>query len=391
MPKNLLFEDTKTAFLLKSDAELERAYFLFKMIANAPLVRIGSMVANFVLKTQLPVEGLIRASVFDHFCGGVNAQDCIKVVDKMYHQGKVSSVLDYSVEGKEDPDQFDNALQKILDILEFAKEKDAIPFGVFKPTGFGRFALWKKKSSGTALSNDEVAEWGRIVKRFDIACRKAKECNVILLIDAEESWIQDAADSLVLDMMRKYNTDKAIVYNTLQCYRHDRFAYLQKTHKLAVSEGFYVGLKIVRGAYMEKENARALRKIYPSPICPNKKATDLNFNTILRYAFAYLETFTLFIGTHNEESNYLAMALMKELDIAHHDARVWFGQLYGMSDHISYNLAKEGYNVAKYLPFGPVRDVMPYLIRRAEENTSVAGQTSRELRLLEEEKERRKL
>ncbi len=386
-----LFDDTETAFALKSDSELERAYFLFKMIANEPLVRIGTAMTNFAIKAHLPVEGLIRASVFDHFCGGVNEEDCLPVVDKMYEKGGVCSVLDYSVEGKETANQFDDALETILKIIDFADAKDAIPFGVFKPTGFGRFALWEKKSAGKELTRDEQAEWERIVKRFDTVCKKAYECDVVLLIDGEESWMQDAADDLVLDMMRKYNKKRAIVHNTLQLYRHDRLEYLKKIEKIAIDEGFYIGVKIVRGAYLEKENERAEEHGYPTPICASKKATDTNFDTTLRYCLEHLDRITVFIGTHNEASTYLALQLMNEMRIIRKDHRVWFGQLYGMSDHISFNLAKEGYNVAKYLPFGPVRDVMPYLIRRAEENTSVAGQTSRELKLLKQEKKRRKL
>ncbi len=390
MGQNNLFDNTKTAFALKSDSELERAYFLFKMIANEPLVRIGTAVTNFAIKAHLPVQGLIRATVFDHFCGGVSEDDCLPVVDKMYTK-KVCSVLDYSVEGKEEETQFDAVLDKTIELLEFADQKDAMPFGVFKPTGFGRFLVWQKKSEGAPLTTEEQEEWNRIEKRFEKACKKAYECDVALLIDAEESWMQDAADELVAKMMRKYNKEKAIVYNTLQLYRHDRFEYLQKLHEEARVYGFKIGVKIVRGAYMEKENERAKEKGYPTPICKDKKHTDDNFNAALKYILQNLDDVSVFVGTHNEESSYMAMNLMQEMAILRDDPRVWFGQLYGMSDHISFNMAEEGYNVAKYLPFGPVRDVMPYLIRRAEENTSVAGQTSRELNLLSGEKKRRKL
>ncbi len=390
MGQNNLFDNTQTAFALKSDSELERAYFLFKMIANEPLVRIGTAVTNFAIKAHLPVQGLIRATVFDHFCGGVSEEDCLPVVDKIYSK-QVCSVLDYSVEGKEEEAQFDTVLDKTIELLEFADQKDAMPFGVFKPTGFGRFLVWQKKTEGIPLTTEEQKEWNRIEERFDKACKKAYECDVALLIDAEESWMQDAADELVAKMMQKYNKEKAIVYNTLQLYRHDRFEYLQKLHKEAKAHDFKIGVKIVRGAYMEKENERAKEKGYPTPICSDKQQTDDNFNTTMKYILQNLEDISVFVGTHNEESSYLAMKLMRELAIARNDFRVWFGQLFGMSDHISFNMAAEGYNVAKYLPFGPVRDVMPYLIRRAEENTSVAGQTSRELNLLSQEKKRRKL
>ncbi len=385
-----IFNNTQVAFALKSDTELDRAYFLFKMIDNEPLVRIGTAVTNFALKAHLPVEGLIRASVFDHFCGGINEEDCLSVVDKMYTKG-VSSVLDYSVEGKEEEEQFDAALEMTLKTIEFAKEKQAIPFAVFKPTGFGRFFLYEKLGEKQTLTADEQAEWNRVVARFDTVCKTAHDKNVALLIDGEESWMQDAADELVTEMMRKYNKEKAIVFNTLQLYRWDRLDYLKKLHEQAKAEGFYIGMKIVRGAYMEKEHKRAEEKGYPTPICESKEATDVNYDATVEYMMNNLDRMSIFAGTHNELSSYKLLELMKAKGISKNDERIWFGQLYGMSDNISYNLAEHGYNVAKYLPFGPVRDVMPYLIRRAEENTSVAGQTSRELNLLKTERGRRKL
>ncbi len=384
-----IFNNTQVAFALKSDTELDRAYFLFKLIYNQPLVRIGTAVTNFAIKAHLPVEGLIRATVFDHFCGGVNEADCLPVVDKMFTKG-VSSVLDYSVEGKEDEIHFDTALAITLKIIAFAKEKAAIPFSVFKPTGFGRLDLYEKVGAKTPLSSSEEAEWSRVVARFDAVCKAANENDIALLIDGEESWMQDAADDLVLEMMRKYNKEKAIIFNTLQMYRWDRLDYLKKIHQLAQAEGFYIGMKLVRGAYMEKEILRATEMGYPSPICESKDATDANYDAAVLYMLEHLEKMAVFAGTHNEESSYLVMEQMKKKGLAKNDSRIWFGQLYGMSDNISYNLAENGYNVAKYLPFGPVRDVMPYLIRRAEENTSVAGQTSRELLLIKTERDRRK-
>ncbi|WP_273275933.1 proline dehydrogenase family protein [Maribacter polysiphoniae] len=385
-----IFEDTSKAFALKSDSELERAYFLFKMIANEPLVRIGTAMTNFALKAHLPVDKLIRATVFDHFCGGVSEADCMPVVDRMFEKG-VSAVLDYSVEGQDDEDPLDFALGKTLEILDFVKQKEAIPFAVFKPTGYGRLALFKKVTQGDTLTDKEQAEWGRVVNRFDKTCKKAFDLDVSLLIDAEESWMQGAADQLVGDMMRKYNKEKPIVFNTIQLYRWDRMDYLEELYGSAQKEGFKIGIKTVRGAYMEKENLRAEEKGYKSPICMTKKDTDENFDACTQYILDRLECISLFAGTHNEESSYYLMQLMKDKGLAKNDQRIWFGQLYGMSDHISFNLADQGYNVAKYLPFGPVRDVMPYLIRRAEENTSVAGQTSRELTLLKKERKRRKI
>ncbi len=384
-----IFNNTETAFSLKSDTELDRAYFLFKLIDSQPLVRIGTAVTNFAIKAHLPVEGLIRATVFDHFCGGISETDCLSVVDKLYTKG-VSSVLDYSVEGKEEEIQFDTALEMTLKTIEFAKKRKAIPFAVFKPTGFGRLDLYEKVGAKETLTSEESAEWNRVIARFDQVCKEAHQKDVALLIDAEESWMQEAADDLVTSMMQKYNKEKAIVFNTLQMYRWDRLDFLEKLHEKAQAEGFYIGMKLVRGAYMEKENLRAEERGYPSPICVSKEATDINYDAAVHYMVTHLDKMSIFSGTHNEESSYLLMQMMQENKISKNDPRVWFGQLYGMSDNISYNLADHGYNVAKYLPFGPVRDVMPYLIRRAEENTSVAGQTSRELTLIKTERDRRK-
>ena len=384
-----LFDNTQIAFSLKSDTELERAYFLFKLIANEPLVRIGTAVTNFALKASLPVEGLIRATVFDHFCAGVNEDDSLKVVDNLFTKG-VSSVLDYSVEGKEEEEQFNAVLEKTLKLIDFAKEKKAIPFAVFKPSGFGRIDLYEQVSLGKKLTALEAEEWTRVVARFEKVCKASYDSDVALLIDAEESWMQDAVDNLVEEMMVKYNKSKPIVFNTLQMYRWDRLDYLKKLHEKAKQEGFFIGMKLVRGAYMEKENERAIEKGYPTPICTSKEATDENYDASVKYMVDHLDMMSIFEGTHNEASTYFLMNLMEEKGIKSTDDRIWFGQLYGMSDNISFNLAAEGYNVAKYLPFGPVKDVMPYLIRRAEENTSVAGQTSRELAMIKAERNRRK-
>lgn len=384
-----LFDNTEVAFALKSDSELERAYFLFKLIKSEPLVRIGTAVTKFALKTKLPVEGLIRSTVFDHFCGGVTEEDCMTTIDRMYTK-KVHSVLDYSVEGKENEAQFDLAKEKTLKIINFVKEKDAIPFAVFKPSGFGRFELYQKVSENKKLNSEEEEEWSRVVARYEEVCKASFEKSMPLLIDAEESWIQTAADDVIEKMMEQYNKEKAIVFGTLQMYRHDRMEYLKNLYQKAQKKGFIVAQKLVRGAYMEKERERAEEMGYEDPICKDKKATDDNYNAALEF-MANNDKVAVFAGTHNEESSYLLMQLAEKEGINPSDSRLWFGQLYGMSDHISYNLADRGYNVAKYLPFGPVRDVMPYLIRRAEENTSVAGQTSRELSLIKAERKRRKI
>lgn len=390
MASEPIFNNTEVAFALKTDSELERAYFLFKMISKEPLVKIGTAATKFALNLNLPVEGLIRSTVFDHFCGGVNEEDCLPVVDKLFEK-QVYSVLDYSIEGKATQEQFNKTLAKVNELTDFAENKESMPFSVFKPTGFGRFAIWQKVTEGNSLNQAEQEEWDSIVARYHSVCSNAAKRDVVLLIDGEETWMQDAADDLVTAMMQHYNKEKALVYNTLQCYRWDRLDFLKAQHIEAKAKGYKLGYKVVRGAYMEKENDRAEELGYKSPICSSKRETDDTFNQVMRYIFDNLDDISIFVGSHNEESCYLAMELMEQKGIAKNDSRVWFGQLFGMSDHITYNMADAGYNVAKYIPFGPVKDVMPYLIRRAEENTSVAGQTSRELALLKAEKQRRKL
>ena len=384
-----IFENTQIAFALKSNNQLQLSYFLFKVMNFKLLVQLGTKIILLALKLHLPVQNLIKKTIFSQFCGGVNEEDCLKVVDTLYTKD-VSAVLDYAVEGKINEEEFNNAFEKTLKIIEFAKERQAIPFAVFKPTSLGRMDLYEKIGNATVLTVAEQEEWSRVESRFDLVCQAAHQKDVPVLIDAEESWMQTAADDLILEMMRKYNTEKAIVYNTLQMYRWDRMEYLKKIHQQAKGGAFYIGIKLVRGAYMEKENERAEENNYPSPICASKAATDENYNTALRYITDNLDVFSLFAGTHNETSTYYLMELMQEKNITTHDFRIWFGQLYGMSDTISFNLAANGYNVAKYVPFGPVEEVIPYLIRRAQENTAVAGQTSRELEMIIKERQRRK-
>ncbi len=385
-----LFNNTEVAFAIKSDSELERAYFLFRMIKSEPLVKIGTAVTKFALNASLPVEKLIRATVFDHFCGGVTEEDCMPIIDKMFTKN-VHSVLDYSVEGKEEEAQFEYAKDKTLKIINFVNEKNAIPFAVFKPSGFGRFELYQKITENKELTPAEKEEWENVVARYDAVAKASFDNNVPLLVDAEETWMQKAADDLVEQMMEKYNKGKVIVFGTLQLYRYDRLDYLKRLHARANLKGFKIGMKLVRGAYMEKERERAAEMNYVDPICKDKETTDKNYNTVMQYMFDNLEDMAIFNGTHNEDSSKLLMNMIDKSDYTKTDSRLWFGQLYGMSDNISFNIANEGYNVAKYLPFGPVKDVMPYLIRRAEENTSVAGQTNRELELIRAERKRRKI
>lgn len=384
-----IFNNTKRAFSLKTDAELNRAIFLFQMIGRPFLVKIGTSLTTLSLKLRLPVEDLIKKTIFNQFCGGVTEEDCIPTIRKIYTK-QLHGILDYSVEGKETETEFEATTDRKLNIIKFISNHKEVPYAVFKPTGIGAFEIWEKVSQKETLTAQEATAWNNIKKRVDDLCQTAVKLDVRVLVDGEESWMQDAADELIEEMMAKYNKERAMILNTIQCYRWDRLQYIKDLHERAKLGGFKVGAKIVRGAYMEKENDRASRMGYPTPICEDKEATDVNFNAVMTYIFNYIEDFGLFVGSHNEVSNYLAMQLMEDRDLAKDDDRIWFGQLYGMSDHISFNLATEGYNTCKLIPFGPVRDVVPYLIRRAQENTSVKGQTGRELALLLEEKARRK-
>lgn len=384
-----IFNNTKSAFKLKSNTELDRAIFLFSMMNYSTLVKAGTALTKLSLKLHLPVETLIKKTIFEQFCGGVTEEDCKPVTKEMYDEN-LHSILDYSVEGKETEEEFDSAMKKKLSLIEYAKKSDEVTFAMFKPTGIGRFEIWEKVSEKISLTEDEKEEWERVKNRVETLCSKAHELGVRLYADGEETWMQTSADDLMEEMMRKYNKEEVLIFNTLQCYRWDRLDYLKDLHEKGKKEGFKVGAKIVRGAYMEKENARAKKLGYPSPICESKEATDVNFNSVLSYCLNHLEDISVFIGTHNEVSSYLALQIIEDKGLSIDDERIWFSQLYGMSDHISYNLAKKGYNAVKLVPFGPVRDVVPYLLRRAQENTSVKGQTGRELSLLREEKKRRK-
>jgi proline dehydrogenase len=330
----------------------------------------------------------VRATIFEQFCGGESQDECMPLVKKMYTEN-VYSVLDYSVEGKETEEEFDKAANAKIEIIEYASKSKEIPFAVAKPSGLGRFAIWEKVTANDVLSGEEQQEWDSIKARFERVCQAAYDNDTKLLIDAEETWMQDAADNLAEDMMRKFNKEKAIIFNTLQCYRWDRLSYAKAIHDRAQKDGFKVGFKTVRGAYMEKENSRAKKKGYPTPICEDKEATDVNFNAVMCFCIDKIDQISQFIGTHNEVSTYMALQLMSQKEISLSDDRIWFGQLYGMSDHISFNIGRINSNAIKLIPFGPINDVIPYLIRRAQENSSVQGQTSRELSLLREEKQRR--
>lgn len=383
------FDDTQIAFSAQSDSELKRAYWLFKLISYNWLVRISPPFVSFAIKAKLPIKGIIRKTVFSHFCGGETITECNSTIQKLgrFHIG---TILDYSVEGKENEEDFQRSLEQTLATIHTAKNNPHIPFSVFKPTGFVRFEILEKKNAGIKLDEAGEKEFEQFVSRVDLICRTASESGVPVFVDAEESWIQDVVDDVVRNMMMKYNRERVMVFNTLQMYRHDRLDYLEESIRHAKQHQYKAGFKIVRGAYMEKERDRAERLNYPSPIQPDKSSTDRDYDAALKRCMEEIEQIAIVAGTHNEGSSLLLTELMQKKGLKNDHPHVWFSQLYGMSDHISYNLAKAGYNVCKYVPYGPVTSVLPYLIRRAQENTSVAGQTGRELSLLTKELKRRK-
>jgi proline dehydrogenase len=385
------FDNTEIAFQSKSNSDLNRAYWLFKLIGNPTMVKVGKWSTNTALNIGLPINGLIKKTIFKQFCGGETIQECAKTIANLGKFG-IGTILDYSIEGKTKEEDFDTTVDEIIATIHAAKNDPTIPFAVFKVTGIGRFDSLEKANNGTTqLTENERLAFQLIVSRVDKICLAAFENGVPLFIDAEETWIQDAIDTIVRDMMRKYNKEKAIVYNTLQMYRHDRLAFLHAEIEIARAEGFHYGVKLVRGAYMEKERLRAAEKGYPSPIQPDKITCDNDFNQALELVVKNIDSMALCSGSHNEKSALILTDLMTKKQIEKSDKRIYVAQLLGMSDHISYNLAYEGYNVAKYVPYGPVKEVMPYLLRRADENTSVAGQTGRELSLIMTERKRRKL
>ncbi len=386
----LNFDNTEVAFANLSNAQLRRAYFVFKLISISWLNNLATTLLSLALMLRLPVKGIIRATVFGQFCGGESIEDCETRIQSLA-AFNVKTILDYSVEGKQDDEDFDSCLGKAVASIERAKLDQNVPFCVIKLTGLIPFDLLKKVSAKETLNEEENTIFLKGRNRVDIICQKAFNSGIPLMIDAEESWIQDAIDDIALLMMVRYNQEKALVYNTAQMYRHDRLHYIKMLYAQSIEEGFYVGLKIVRGAYMEKERERAEKMGYPSPIQKDKKATDLDYNKALDFCIEYNKRIALCAGTHNEKSSAYLVDLMQKNGIEKGSPTVYFSQLLGMSDHISYNLSQLGYNVAKYVPYGPIKEVMPYLIRRAEENTSVSGQTGRELGLISKEMSRRKL
>jgi len=383
------FENTENAFKYRKDSELKKAYWLFKFIANNSLVRLSKPFAGLAVKIGFPFRYIIKETVFNHFCGGETINDCDKTIS-LLAKFNVKTILDYSVEGKETEEDFERTTAEIIATQERAVLDHLIPFNVFKLTGIARFALLEKASNYREdLTESEKHELDRVRHRVERICKKAYEIDRCVMMDAEESWIQPIMDDIMLEMMKRFNQEKAIVYNTFQMYRHDRLQVLKDWFIKAEKHNFYLGVKLVRGAYMEKERERALELKYTSPIQPDKVACDNDYDEALQFISKNIHQIAVCAGTHNEKSSQFLTQLMNENSIAKDHPHVYFSQLLGMSDHISFNLAHEGYNVVKYVPYGPVQDVLPYLIRRAEENTSVAGQTSRELSLIIKEQKRR--
>ncbi|RPE12139.1 proline dehydrogenase [Chitinophaga lutea] len=387
---SLSFENTAIAFEHMSDKALRRANFLFSNIGKPWLVKFGAFATPLAFRLRLPVKGLIKSTIFNQFCGGESLEEAVHAAEELGKFG-VGVVLDYGVEAVEGEDNYDNAVPEFLRAIQFAAGKPHIPFIAIKVTGFARFSLLEKLHSGAPLDRAEQEEFERVRQRIRTICGAAAKGKVGVLVDAEESWVQQPVDDLADEMMALFNKEQVIVYNTFQLYRHDRLDFLQASFEKARAGNYLLGAKLVRGAYMEKERKRAEEENYTSPIQPNKDAADEDYDAAVRFCFDRLEHLGLFIGTHNEDSCMLAARLLHEKGIPHNHPRVSFSQLYGMSDNITFNLAHAGYRVSKYLPYGPVKDVMPYLIRRAQENTSIAGQMGRELSLIREELQRRKL
>ena len=386
----LSFENTEIAFKSRSTPDLKRAYWLFKIVSSPIIVKIGKVATNFALSLRFPIRKIVKATIFKQFCGGESIEDCRNKIEELA-TFKVGTILDYSIEGKTTDEDFEQTVEIIIQTIQEGRNNKNIPFAVFKVTGIGSIILLEKASDQNCILNEsQILELEGIKNRIERICAAAHTAMIPVFIDAEESWIQAIIDSWALEMMLKYNLEKAIVYNTLQMYRHDRLEFLTSCSENAKKHGIKYGIKLVRGAYMEKERAHAQKLGYPSPIYPDKNASDDAYNTALKFILEHEMLFALCAGTHNEESSLLLTQELERKQISRDNDKFYFAQLLGMSDHISFNLSNAGFKVAKYVPFGPVKEVIPYLLRRADENTSVVGQTGRELSLIIKELDRRK-
>ena len=386
----LNFQDTETAFADKSNADLNEKYRLFKMMNSPFLVNFGTSVTNFAFSIGLPISGLIKHTIFEQFCGGENIEECEQTIQKL-GSSHIGTILDYSVEGKSAEEDFERTKDETILNLKRAKGDGNIPFAVFKITGIAPFGTLDKVSAGIDLPEKNQVKWQATKQRVNEICEFAHSISQPIFIDAEETWIQNAIDQLADEMMEKFNRESPIVFNTIQLYRHDRLEFLKTSHEKAKEKGYILAVKLVRGAYMEKEKARAEEMNYPSPIQPDKAATDRDYDLAIEYCLENIETIAFVAGTHNEQSTQKLAQMMHDKSIAPNHPHIFFSQLFGMSDNLSYVLAKNDYNVSKYVPYGPVKDAIPYLTRRARENTSVMGQVSRELDLIATELKRRRL
>ncbi|MGB1038143.1 MAG: proline dehydrogenase family protein [Bacteroidia bacterium] len=386
---SLSFDDTERAFAHKSKLDLKKAYRLFQTFSYPILVEYGPAWTNAALSLGLPIKGMIKKTIFHQFCGGETIAESSPSALELYENG-IGAILDYSVEGEGNEEDFQHSFDELKKVINEAATRPEYPFAVFKCTGVGAFASLEKVSKGGELTGQELLKYKEFEARVHALCQLAYDQNVKLLIDAEETWIQKAIDDLVYECMEKYNQENCIVYNTIQMYRKDRLPEIETQIERATQKGYKLGLKLVRGAYMEKERERAEELGYSDPIQDSKVETDRDYDEALKICFKHREVVSIVAGTHNENSSYLLAELLQNEEISISDDRFWFAQLYGMSDHISFNLAKEGFNVAKYLPYGPVKEVLPYLSRRAQENSSVKGQAGRELALIIKEIKRRK-
>lgn len=386
--KELSFSDTETAFKYKTDSQLKTSKFVFSLFKYDFLVKQGPAISSFCLKAGLPIKGIIKKTVFSQFCGGENIDECSSTVDNIWKHN-VAAILDYSVEGEGTEEAFEANAEEINKIIIKTKGKPEFPFCVFKPSGIASITLLEKVDAGKKLDETELDNYYKTCRRFETLCETAAHNDVRLFIDAEESWIQDTVDKITNEMMKKYNTQKTLIYNTVQLYRKGRVDFIKKCIEDARQNGYFLGFKLVRGAYIEKEWNRAAQMGYENPIHNNKFNCDLDFNEALKLCFENRDIVSICAGTHNENSSLQLVKMMNDAAIENNDKRFWFAQLYGMSDTISFNLAAHGYNVVKYLPYGPIHSVMPYLGRRARENSSMAGQMGRELNAISAELKRR--
>ena len=384
-----IFNNLKVAFKDKSDFEINRSLLIFSIISNPVISKSLITLTKTLIKLKIPVGFFIKHTIFKQFCGGTNINNAKTTIDKLW-KSKIGSILDYSVEGKDKEVDFKRVKNETINNIIKASKSSKIPFAVFKPTGLTKFSLLEKINSNLNLNSNEMIEKQKFINRIEEICKTSYNYKTPVFVDAEESWIQDGIDMIVLSMMKKYNKKEVYIYNTLQMYRTDRLNYLNKIISVAKKEKFLLGIKLVRGAYHQQEINRALKLKYDIPVFKTKNKSDESFNKSLEICCDNINHISICAGTHNEYSSQLLIDLMKKNNIDKSDPRIYFSQLLGMCDHISYNIAEHGFNTAKYVPYGPIKDVIPYLIRRAEENTSISGQMNRDLSNIISEKKRRK-